>query len=117
MRCSTHPEIGDFGGMSHSRTLIAARSVAEALVEPAVNPAPETTGAPFPEIAGPRPGTMVAAATLLAAKLGGPAQIIEGNEPDFADREQYENGSLLPSAHAKLAGPTFADWIETAYPA
>lgn len=67
-------------------------------------------------IAGPQPETMAGAAGLLAAKLGAPAEIIESSAPENPDREQFENGGLLPAAHAELAGPTFAEWLEANYP-
>ncbi|MFE9326436.1 SDR family oxidoreductase [Nocardia sp. NPDC052278] len=107
---------GEVAYLPKMRTqLVAARAVAEALVELAVHPAPESFDGPFPEIAGPQPETMAGAAGLLAAKLGAPAQVIESSDEANPDREQFENGGLLPGAHAKLAGPTFAEWLETTY--
>ncbi|MEV6768161.1 NAD(P)H-binding protein [Nocardia sp. NPDC051030] len=109
---------GDVAYLPNMRTqLVAARTVAESLVELAVNPAPESTGAPFPEVAGPQPETMAGAATLLAARLGHPARVVEVSDPANPDREQFESGALLPAAHARLAGPTFAEWLDAAYPA
>ncbi|WP_433660185.1 SDR family oxidoreductase [Nocardia sp. CA-128927] len=109
---------GDVAYIAAMRTqLVAARTVAEALVELAVNPAPEATDAPFPEIAGPQPETMAGAATLFANRVGGPARIIESSDPDNADRDAFEDGTLLPSPHATLAGPTYAAWLEATYPA
>ncbi|WP_069164776.1 SDR family oxidoreductase [Nocardia altamirensis] len=109
---------GDVAYLPTMRTqLVAARTVAEALVDLAVNPAPAHTDGPFPEVAGPQPETMAGAATLLAAKLGGPAQIIEASGADNPDREAFENGGLLAGPHAALAGPTFAEWLDATYPA
>ena len=39
---------------------------------------------------------------------------IEGvSDPDDPDHELYVSGGLLPSPHATLCGPTFAEWLET----
>ncbi|MFI6171448.1 hypothetical protein ACIBCN_32050 [Nocardia sp. NPDC051052] len=108
---------GDVAHIATMRTqLVAARTVAEALVDLAVNPAPAATGASFPEIAGPQPETMAGAATLFAARVGGPARIIEASDPDNPDRAAFEDGTLLPSPHATLAGPTYAAWLEATHP-
>ncbi|WP_405160223.1 NAD(P)H-binding protein [Nocardia sp. NBC_01499] len=108
---------GDVAYVATMRTqLVAARAVAEALVDLAVNPAPESTDAPYPEIAGPRPETMAGAATLYTAHVGAPIHIIESSDPENSDREAFEDGTLLPSPHATLAGPTYAEWLEATYP-
>ncbi|WP_410871157.1 SDR family oxidoreductase [Nocardia sp. A7] len=90
--------------------LVAARTVAEALVDMALNPVP-AQDIPFAEIAGPQPETMAGAAAALVAARGTDLQIVETSDTADPDREQFENGSLLPSSHAVLAGPTFAEWI------
>jgi hypothetical protein len=37
---------------------------------------------------------------------------IEGvSDASDPDRELIENGGLLPGPHAKLAGPTFEQWL------
>ncbi|MGW6425968.1 SDR family oxidoreductase [Nocardia sp. NPDC055053] len=95
--------------------LVAARTVAEALVDLATNPIP-AEDVPFPEIAGPQPETMAAAATTLLAARGDAIQVIEVSDNANPDREQFENGTLLPSAHATLAGPTFAEWVAATVP-
>ncbi|MEU7142286.1 NAD(P)H-binding protein [Nocardia sp. NPDC046473] len=109
---------GDVAYVAKMRTqLVAARTVAEALVDLAVNPALESAAAPFPEIAGPQPETMAGAAALFTARVGGPSQIVESSDPDNTDREAFEDGTLLPGPHATLAGPTYAEWLEATYPA
>lgn len=90
--------------------LVAARTVAETLVELAANPMP-AEDIPFPEIAGPRAETMAAAASALVAARGDILRVVEVSDPTDPDREQFENGALLPSPHATLAGPSFAEWI------
>ena len=104
---------GEVGYVSDMRTqLVAARSVAEAMANLAGAPVwPE--GAPTLEIAGPRPENLVDAATLLAVKRGRPAKVelapAEADPYAGADRD-----SMLPGPGAILAGPTYADWLETA---
>jgi uncharacterized protein YbjT (DUF2867 family) len=84
--------------------LVAARSVAERLAELALAADPPALS----EIAGPRPESSVEAARLLV----GDRLRIEG-VPSPSDAELYENGGLLPGPGATLAGPTFAEWLES----
>src|SRR5262249_38450266 len=67
-------EWGRRDGVSYVPTmrtqLVAARTVAEALADLATDPAPASTGAPIPEIAGPREESLVDAARLLVARRG-----------------------------------------------
>jgi uncharacterized protein YbjT (DUF2867 family) len=103
---------GDVAYVPTMRTqLVAARTVAETLVDVATAPDAEVTGAPYPEIAGPREESLAEAARLLAAKRGAPARIQEVSDPANPDREMFENGGLLPSPHATLAGPSYANWL------
>ena len=92
--------------------LVAARTVAEALVDLAL--AAEAPAGPVPEIAGPRAEDLVAMATLLAARRGDPVKVEGVSNPDDPDAEANENGVLLPSPHATLAGPTFEEWLDQA---
>jgi uncharacterized protein YbjT (DUF2867 family) len=97
--------------------LVAARSVAEALVDMALAPdavAEATSRGPIPEIAGPRPENLVDAARLLAARRGERVRIEEVSDPSDPASELYEAGVLLPGPHATLAGPTFAEWLDRA---
>jgi uncharacterized protein YbjT (DUF2867 family) len=108
---------GDVSYVPRMRTqLVAAQTVAEALADLAIGPDP-APGGPLPEIAGPREESLVEMATLLAARRGEPARIDGVGAPSEADREVYEGGGLLPSPHAVLAGPTFAEWLATVIPA
>jgi uncharacterized protein YbjT (DUF2867 family) len=97
--------------------LVAARTVAQALADlatdPAAVPAPGAAGAPIPEIAGPREESLVAMATLLVARRGDPVRIEGVSDPADPDRALYETGALLPGLHATLAGPTFAEWLDS----
>jgi uncharacterized protein YbjT (DUF2867 family) len=94
--------------------LVAARTVAEALVDLATDPdapAQPAPGTPIPEIAGPREENLAEAAKLLGARRG--IEVVGVDDPDDPDAEIYAKGGLLPSSHAKLAGPTFREWLDT----
>ncbi|MCF6468453.1 NAD-dependent epimerase/dehydratase family protein [Nonomuraea sp. MG754425] len=89
--------------------LVACRTVAEELVDLAT--APAAPGTPIPEIAGPRKEFMAEAAQLLGARRGIKVVGVEGS--GMPDAEIAANGGFLPSPHAKLAGPTFEEWLDT----
>jgi uncharacterized protein YbjT (DUF2867 family) len=103
---------GDVAYVPRMRTqLVAARTVAETLADLATGREAESNGSPIEEIAGPQEERLAEMARLLAARDGDPAQIEEVvNEAD-PDHDLYENGALLPGPDAKLAGPTFAEWL------
>ena len=44
----------------------------------------------------------------------GPPEIEGVSDPADPDRELNENGALLPGPSAILAGPTFAEWLDSA---
>jgi uncharacterized protein YbjT (DUF2867 family) len=96
--------------------LVAARTVAEALVDLAngSGPARESSQRPFPEVAGPREESLVEVAKLLAARRGDPVRI-EGvsNPPDLPESHLFETDALLPGPDATLAGPTFEEWVDS----
>jgi uncharacterized protein YbjT (DUF2867 family) len=94
---------------------VAARTVAEALVDLATDPAavPAPAGEPIAEIAGPREESLVYLARLLAARRGDPARVEGVRDPDDPDQPLNESGALLPGPHAKLAGPTFEEWLDS----
>lgn len=93
--------------------LVAARSVAEALVELTLEPewAPNPP-APVPEVAGPREESLVDVVKMVVTRHGDQVRIQEVDSPDDPDHLQ-ETGGLLPSPHAKLAGPTFEEWLRS----
>ena len=96
---------GDVAYVPKMRTqLVAARTVAEALADLAVDP--DAVPGPTLEIAGPREESMLEAARLLMAERGDPVRI-EGVTWD----ELYETGAALPGPDATLAGPTFEQWL------
>jgi uncharacterized protein YbjT (DUF2867 family) len=94
--------------------LVAARNVAETLVDVATAPEFSQQDGPALEVAGPRPENLVDMATLLAARRGRPAKVEIGSHPADPDVEANASGALLPGPGAILVGPTFEDWLETA---
>jgi uncharacterized protein YbjT (DUF2867 family) len=97
--------------------LVSARTVAEALVDLATAPDPEFDAAETTEIAGPSEWRLVEAARLLAARRGEGLRVEESSDPSDPDSERYANGAALPGPDAKLAGPTFEEWLDANVPA
>jgi uncharacterized protein YbjT (DUF2867 family) len=110
---------GDVSYVWNMRTqLVSARTVAEALVELATASDAEFDAAETTEIAGPRAERLVEAARLLAARRGEGLQVEEAPiDPSDPDSERYANGAALPGPDAKLAGPTFEEWLDATVPA
>ena len=97
--------------------LVAARVVAEALADAAEEP--EIENGRITEIAGPRAERLADAAAMVFARRGESFEIREGHggplaEPDDPDAAAYAEGAALPNPGAKLAGPTFEEWLATA---
>jgi hypothetical protein len=62
----------------------------------------------------PREESLVGMSTLLISRCGGPS-VVEGvSDPDDPDGDLNENGALLPGPGAIIAGPTFAEWLDSA---
>ena len=97
--------------------LVAARTVAKELVDLATAPDAEFDAAETTEIAGPREERLVEAARLVAARRGNGLRVEERSDPSDPDSERYANGAVLPGPDAKLAGPTFEDWLDATVPA
>src|SRR5215210_2880669 len=87
--------------------VIAARAVAEMLAELVLDSEP--TG-PTLEIAGPRPERLVDLARLVVAHRGESLEVHETTE-FFPEGELYDSGAALPGPDARLAGPTFEEWL------
>jgi uncharacterized protein YbjT (DUF2867 family) len=109
---------GEVSRVPEMRTqLVAARTVAERLSDLAANPAsglaPGRSGASISEIAGPREESLVEMAKLLAARRRDPVRIEGMRDPDDPDRDLNVNGALLPGPDARLAGPTFEQWLDS----
>src|SRR5215218_5063364 len=109
---------GDVSYVWKMRTqLVSARTVAEALVDLATAPDPEFNAAETMEVAGPREERLVEVARLLAARRGDGLRVEERSDPSDPDSERYANGAALPGPGAKLAGPTFEEWLDATVPA
>jgi uncharacterized protein YbjT (DUF2867 family) len=107
---------GEVSYVPRMRTqLVAARSVAEALVDLATDTEPATgsDSAQIWEIAGPRVEELVDMATLLAARRGDPLKIEGITDPADPDATLMQTGALLPGPGAVLAGPTFEEWLDS----
>jgi hypothetical protein len=79
----------------------------------AVDPhsAPAPAGSQPLEIAGRRPEELTDAATRLIRSRGDRLRIEVADNRADPDRELYESGAALPGPDAKLAGPTFDQWL------
>jgi uncharacterized protein YbjT (DUF2867 family) len=110
---------GDVSYVWEMRTqLVSARTVAEALVKLATAPDPEFDAAETTEVAGPREERLAEAARLLAARRGEGLRVEESpSDPSDPDSQRYANGAALPGPDAKLAGPTFDEWLDASVPA
>ena len=101
---------GDVAYVPKMRTqLVAARTVAEALADLAVDPG--AAPGPMLEVAGPRPETLADMAGLLVARRGNGLRIEEVSDP--VDGVANESGVLLPGPGARLGGPTFEEWLDS----
>jgi uncharacterized protein YbjT (DUF2867 family) len=88
---------------------VAARVVAETLADAAEEPEIENGG--ITEIAGPREERLADVAAALFASRGDSIEIRESRQPDDPDAAAYAEGAVLPNPGAKLAGPSFEDWL------
>jgi uncharacterized protein YbjT (DUF2867 family) len=114
-------EWGAQGDMAYVRNQriqpVAARAVAQALVDLATDPAwaasPARSKPPFPEIAGPREETLLDLAELFVVRSGISLRIQGVTNPNDPDDKIWQDGSLLPNLQATLAGPTFEAWLDS----
>jgi uncharacterized protein YbjT (DUF2867 family) len=91
--------------------LVAARTVAEALADIVDHADGAPLGDPISEVGGPREESLVEAAKLLVAKRGEEIAIEAGDGADDPEG-LVAAGGLLPGPIAKLAGPTFEEWLD-----
>ena len=102
---------GDVAYVAAMRTqVVAARAVAEAVAEVLADSEP--TG-PTLEVAGPRPERLVDLARLLSRHRGDSVEVFETKE-FFPEGDVYDSDAPLPGPGAKLAGPTYEEWLNAA---
>jgi uncharacterized protein YbjT (DUF2867 family) len=97
---------------------VAARVVAETLADAAEEP--EIENGRITEVAGPREERLADAAAALFASRGDSTEIREERQSllvssaDDPDAAAYAEGAVLPNPGAKLAGPSFEEWLAAA---
>jgi uncharacterized protein YbjT (DUF2867 family) len=92
--------------------LVAARVVAETLADAAEEP--EIENGRITEVAGPREERLADMAAALFASRGDSTEIREVRQSGDPDATAYAEGAALPNPGAKLAGPSFEDWLAAA---
>ena len=75
---------------------------------------PEIQNGMITEVAGPQVERLADAAAALFASRGDSLEIREVRQPEDPDAAAYAAGAALPNPGAKLAGPTFEDWLAAA---
>jgi uncharacterized protein YbjT (DUF2867 family) len=94
--------------------LVSARVVAEALADAAEER--EIEHGRITEVAGPREERLADVAAALFTSRGDSIEIREGLggplvDADDPDAAAYASGAVLPNPGAKLAGPSFEEWL------
>ena len=94
--------------------LVAARVVAETLADAAEEA--EIEHGRITEVAGPQAERLAEAAAALFVSRGDSYEIRESRggllaNPDDRDAAAYADGAALPNPGAKLAGPSFEEWL------
>ena len=88
---------------------VAARVVAETLADAAEEP--EIEDGKITEVAGPRQERLADVAAALLASRGDSVEIREAPDSGDPDAAAYAEGAVLPNPGAKLAGPSFDQWL------
>jgi uncharacterized protein YbjT (DUF2867 family) len=102
---------GDVAYVPEMRTqIVAARTVAEVVADVAT--AAERDPAQIVEIAGPREEDLAQLAAMLVARRGTPVKVQAVRNPADPDADMQATGGLLPGPGARLAGPTFQEWLD-----
>jgi hypothetical protein len=96
---------------------VAAHAAAEAVADAAEETAIEN--GTITEVAGPRAERLADVAAVLLANRGESVEIRESRggllaEPGSPDAVAYADGAALPNPGAKLAGPSFEQWLQAA---
>jgi uncharacterized protein YbjT (DUF2867 family) len=101
---------GDVAYVPEMRTqIVSARTVAEAVADVATA---DRDPAGIVEIAGPREEDLGQLAALLATRRGAPVKVQVVRDPADPDADVQATGGLLPGPGARLAGPTFEEWLD-----
>ena len=101
---------GDVAYIPQMRTqIVSARTVAEVVAD-VVTSAGDP--AQIVEVAGPRAEDLGELATMLVARRGTPVKVQAVHNPADPDVDMQATGGLLPGPGARLAGPTFENWLD-----
>jgi uncharacterized protein YbjT (DUF2867 family) len=94
---------------------VSSRTVGEVLVDAAEDDAVTTAGDPasYVEVAGPKQERLFDLAQIVAARQPEPLKVELQDTTGWPDSAANADGTLLPGPGAILAGPTFAEWLET----
>ena len=105
---------GEVAYVPEMRTqIVSARTVAGVVADVATS---EDEPAGIVEIAGPREEDLAALATMLVARRGTPVKVQAVRDPADPDADLQATGGLLPGPRARLAGPTFEEWLDQQRP-
>ena len=100
---------GDVAYVAEMRTqIVSARTVAEVVADVATS---ASDPGEMVQIAGPREESLAELATLLLERRGTPIEVRVVRDPADADADLQATGGLLPGPGARLAGPTFEEWL------
>jgi uncharacterized protein YbjT (DUF2867 family) len=107
---------GDVATVPEMRTqIVSARAVAEVIADAVIADAVIADAAEpagIIEVAGPREENLAELARMLVARRGTPVTVTEVRDPADPDAGLQATGGLLPGPGARLAGPTFAEWLD-----
>jgi uncharacterized protein YbjT (DUF2867 family) len=91
--------------------VVAARTVAEVLAQLATLPDSAPATGPTLEVAGPRAERLAELARTVVEHRGESLRVEETTE-FFDESDLYDSDAPLPGPGAKLAGPTFEEWLK-----
>ena len=101
---------GEVAYVPEMRTqIVSARTVAEVVTDVATSAGDPTQ---IVQIAGPREEDLGQLAAMLAARRGMPVKVQAVRNPADPDADMQAAGGLLPGPGARLAGPTFQEWLD-----
>jgi uncharacterized protein YbjT (DUF2867 family) len=101
---------GDVAYVPEMRTqIVSARTVAETVADVATA---DRDPAGIVEIAGPREEDLGQLAAMLVTRRGAPVKVQVVRDPADPDADVQATGGLLPGSGARLAGPTFEEWLD-----